>query len=301
MANQKHLAKLKRGAEQWNEWREENPSVVPDLAEADLDASNLSGANLHHAVLTKATARRSILFGANLALADLSGAILTGARLDNADIYNAILTGSKAADATFHRACLHSADLRQANLTDANLEAANLAETRLASAELGGANLSRANLTGADLSNALLLKTNLTGAVLIGARMEGARVRGIVLAANDLSSTKGLAAVEHEGPSSIGIDTIYASRGKIPTSFLRGAGVPEIFIEYIPALVAPGAIQFYSCFISYSTKDQEFADRLYADLQNKGVRCWFAPHDVQGGKKLHEQIDEAIRRMNGCC
>jgi hypothetical protein len=31
-------------------------------------------------------------------------------------------------------------------------------------------------------------------------------------------------------------------------------------------------------------------------LQNKGVRCWFAPHNVQGGKKLHEQIDEAIRR-----
>jgi hypothetical protein len=25
------------------------------------------------------------------------------------------------------------------------------------------------------------------------------------------------------------------------------------------------------------------------------VRCWFAPHDVQGGKKLHEQIDQAIR------
>jgi len=57
-----------------------------------------------------------------------------------------------------------------------------------------------------------------------------------------------------------------------------------------------GALQFCSCFISYSTKDQELADRLYADLQNKGVRCWFAPHDVQGGKKLHEQIDEAIRR-----
>jgi hypothetical protein len=48
-------------------------------------------------------------------------------------------------------------------------------------------------------------------------------------------------------------------------------------------------------FISYPTKDQAFADRLYADLRNKGVRCWFAPHDAQGGKKLHEQIDEAIR------
>jgi hypothetical protein len=37
------------------------------------------------------------------------------------------------------------------------------------------------------------------------------------------------------------------------------------------------------------------ADRLHADLQSKRVRCWFAPHDVQGGRKLHEQIDEAIR------
>ena len=94
----------------------------------------------------------------------------------------------------------------------------------------------------------------------------------------------------------IDVETLYRSKSKIPPEFLRGAGVPENLIAYIPSLTAPGAIQFYSCFISYSTKDQEFADRLYADLQNKGVRCWFAPHDVQGGKKLHEQIDEAIRR-----
>jgi hypothetical protein len=51
----------------------------------------------------------------------------------------------------------------------------------------------------------------------------------------------------------------------------------------------------HSCFISYSTHDQEFAERLYADLQAKGVRCWFAPHDIMGGRKIHEQIDEAIR------
>ena len=55
------------------------------------------------------------------------------------------------------------------------------------------------------------------------------------------------------------------------------------------------AIDFYSCFICYSSNDQGFADRLYADLQAKGVRCWYAPHDIQGGKKIHEQIDQAIR------
>jgi TIR domain-containing protein len=53
-------------------------------------------------------------------------------------------------------------------------------------------------------------------------------------------------------------------------------------------------IQFSSCFISYSAKDQDFAERLHTDLQNSGVRCWFSPHDVKGGKKLHLQIDDAI-------
>jgi hypothetical protein len=55
------------------------------------------------------------------------------------------------------------------------------------------------------------------------------------------------------------------------------------------------AIQFYSCFISYSSKDQMFADRLHADLQNAGVRCWFAPHDLPIGAKTWDAIDEAIR------
>jgi hypothetical protein len=53
--------------------------------------------------------------------------------------------------------------------------------------------------------------------------------------------------------------------------------------------------QFYSCFISYSTADEEFAKQLYDDLQANGVPCWFAPHDIQGGKKLYEQIDQAIK------
>jgi hypothetical protein len=32
-----------------------------------------------------------------------------------------------------------------------------------------------------------------------------------------------------------------------------------------------------------------------ADLQSRGVRCWFAPHDIQAGRKIHEQLDDAIR------
>jgi hypothetical protein len=110
----------------------------------------------------------------------------------------------------------------------------------------------------------------------------------------DLSQAKNLSTCRHEGPSTIGIDTIYRSQGKIPEAFLRGAGVPDNFITYIKSLTGK-ALEFYSCFISYASSDEAFAKSLYADLQAEGVRCWFAPHDMQSGKKVLEQIDEAIR------
>ena len=55
---------------------------------------------------------------------------------------------------------------------------------------------------------------------------------------------------------------------------------------------------FHSVFISYSHKDEDFAKRLYDALQNAGVRCWYAPHDMRSGKKLHEQIEGAIHQQD---
>jgi serine/threonine protein kinase len=54
-------------------------------------------------------------------------------------------------------------------------------------------------------------------------------------------------------------------------------------------------IQFYSCFISYSNKDEEFAKRLYSRLRDAGLRVWFAPENAKGGQKLFEQVDRAIQ------
>src|SRR5437764_7197861 len=47
--------------------------------------------------------------------------------------------------------------------------------------------------------------------------------------------------------------------------------------------------------MSYSRKDHDFAERLHADLQSKGVRCWYAPEDLTIGAKLRPAFDEAIR------
>jgi hypothetical protein len=149
-------------------------------------------------------------------------------------------------------------------------------------------------LQGASLIDANLTWTTLTPSDLREADITGATMAWTTLVSVDLRQVKGLNSVVHKGPSPVGIDAIYRSHGEISEVFLRGAGVPESFIAYARSLVGK-PVEFYSCFISYSTLDQPFADRLHTDLQSKGVRCWFAPHDVKGGRKLHEQIDEAIR------
>ena len=109
----------------------------------------------------------------------------------------------------------------------------------------------------------------------------------------DLSATMGLEDCEHLGPSCVDHRTLAKSKN-VPLKFWRGCGLPDQLIDYMPSLSC-GAIQFYSCFISYSSKDQEFADRFHADLQNTGVRCWFAPHDLPIGAKTWDGIDDAIR------
>jgi hypothetical protein len=191
-------------------------------------------------------------------------------------------------------AMVGGAGLKGANLNGANLRHAHLDGADLSGAHLDGADLSGADLHGADLRGANLIDASLHGAKLGGADLSDALMWLTVFADVDLSAVNGLDTVHHRGPSTVGLDTIYKSKGKVPDSFLRGAGVPENFITYMRSLTG-AALDFYSCFISYSTKDQAFADRLYADLQAKGVRCWFAPEDLKIGDKFRSRIDESIR------
>jgi hypothetical protein len=162
--------------------------------------------------------------------------------------------------------------------------------------DLVKADLREANLRGADLIGAYLYGANLLLANLMETNFTSSRMWDTAIVSVDLRTAIGLETVIHGGPSSIGVDTIYQSQGKIPEIFLRGAGVPEPFIVQMKALVgAMEPIQFYSCFISYSSKDQEFADLLHSQLQSKGTRVWLATEDLKIGDKFRAKIDEAIR------
>jgi TIR domain len=95
------------------------------------------------------------------------------------------------------------------------------------------------------------------------------------------------------GPSVVDFRTLQRS-STLPLAFLRGVGPPNTLIEYLPSLLGQ-AIRHYSCFISYSSKDDAFAHRLHADLQDNDVRRWFAPEDMKIGAKIRDTIDDAIR------
>jgi uncharacterized protein YjbI with pentapeptide repeats len=208
------------------------------------------------------------------------------------------LSGADLSSANLHRANLDAADLNDADLLSAdlmhaNLGHANLSGANLLSADLMHANLGDANLSGANLRAAALLSANLHAADLTDADLTQARLHETSFVDVDLTSVIGLGTCIHHGPSTIDHRTLQKS-GPLPLAFLRGVGLPDMLIDYLPSLLNQ-AIQHYSCFISYSTNDQEFAERLHADLQNKGVRCWFAPHDLRIGKKILDEVDAAIR------
>ena len=72
MANDEHVAQLKKGVAAWNTWRRENP-IRPNLYQANLIEADLRGANLCGAKL-----RRAQLVDTNFTGADLTGCHIFG-------------------------------------------------------------------------------------------------------------------------------------------------------------------------------------------------------------------------------
>jgi hypothetical protein len=146
--------------------------------------------------------------------------------------------------------------------------------------------LRHAEVFNVDFTHAFLDSADLSDACLDSANFGNTFLGGAI----------GLDSVTHIGPSFLGIDTLYRYGNDLPEKFLVGCGVPDEVITYLPSLLgARQAVQFYSCFISYSTKDVEFAKRLHSRMRGEHLRVWFAPEDIRGGQKIHEQIDRAIQ------
>lgn len=265
MANEEHIAILRKGVQYWNTWRKANPDVKPDLGDRwDVESPKGPQPYIHFNDL------------------DLSMIDLSYTNLDGLDFHRTKFIGANLYEAVLGNAGLYDADFTNADLTGVELYYASLEGARLSGAYLGGVFFYRSWVDGTDFSGCRLYETQFID--------------------TDLSLAIGLDNCKMEGPCVLDTRTIQKSQ-KIPLKFLRGCGLPDVFIDYIPSLFDQ-PIQFYSCFISYSHDDKLFAQRLHDQLQEKGIRCWLDEHKLLPGDDIYTEVDKAIKQRDKvllCC
>ena len=284
MADQEQLKIIKQGVQAWNKWREEHSNIKVDLSGANLSGIDLTGIDLRDARLTRVDFRDSNLQKARLSLTNLSRAVLIGASLN------------------------------QANLKETRLSHTIIMNTDVRDVDLSSSYLHKTILAKSDLSGAYLYKAHLSEAYLSESKFMHAAFADTTLGACDLSLTIDLERSNHHGPSTIGMDTIHKSKGRIPEGFLRGCGFSDADIQFaklsdpdfsneeinkilykVFELRASQAIQISPLFISYSHADSTFIDKLEEHLNSKGIRFWRDVHDMLSGR-IETQIDRAIRQ-----
>ncbi len=183
--NQEHLEYLNRGRDLWNEWRAENPHLIPDLRDAHITIMDshqrdplvrrdLKGFNLRRTDLGRTNLRAVDLSGVDLSFAHLDKAILT-----EADLSGANLKWSNFEEANFEKANLSSSNFQLANLIDANFRKANCENSVFRQADLGAANLTKANFDGTDLREANLMGARLVETSFKDANLSGSSIWGI--------------------------------------------------------------------------------------------------------------------------
>ena len=216
MADNTHLDILKNGVRHWNQWREDNPDIVPNLSDADLSDFTLSGANfekaeLHNVILPLNLDEVNFAYASlyNVRAVNTQNQITRGERPqpDGATapffVKNKVnLSGASLIKANFHGVHLRGVKLERANLSGAKLTSANMGEgslkeailnhtymdnTHLAEADLTGATLHKADLYTAELGNATLYNADLTDAILEETVLNRANLTGANLSNANLT------------------------------------------------------------------------------------------------------------------
>lgn len=304
MSNADHVTLVKKGAEAVAQWRQKRPGQTLDLTEADLAGCDLRHSDLSGADLSLADLDGARLSGSTLTQCHLRGASLNGTSFSSANMAGVTMRLASARGADLAMAFLADADLRKADLAEASLRLANLQGAQLAECSLAGARLPDADLRGADLSGADLTGADLTGADLTGARLYRTRLAGADLtrahcggtlfADLDLSAAKNVETMDHSAPSTLGLDTVCASRGALPRPFLRGCGVPADLAATLAAQAAALGAARFSCFVSYGVRDRDFGHQLASRMRKESLRVWDSP-DVGRGWKSADEVEAAMR------
>ncbi|WP_026941349.1 toll/interleukin-1 receptor domain-containing protein [Hellea balneolensis] len=287
MASSEHIKLLHAGPEKWNIWRRENPGILPDLSGLDRpkDSPTYTGYDFSKTSFARAALHGSAFIDCNFSNSDFRGIQAQGTYWRNSNFANAHISGDLILS-SFYGADFTGATIENCGLIDAELRFVRLCNTTF-SAYLGDTHINSWSIIRSDLS-------------------------GIVNAEEGI----------HEYPSNIDIATLNRTAKQIRENkkcpdvwvkFFDDAGVPkeilDVFLSWSLQPVtgmenAKVGKNYFSCFISYSWQDREFAKRLHDELNAQGIHCWLDSHQIIPGANILDEIDRGIRKWDKvllCC
>lgn len=242
--------------------------VQLDLKDRLLTQMTFNGCTFRGAILEGAVFSNCMIANVDFSYSKLAGACFIGA-----DILFSDFSHTEACYSNFAYAKVNGSKFYRANLMNINFQVATFERCSFVEADIRNAIFSQAKLVNVDFNNATLGSTD--------------------FADTDLTSAINLESMNHMSSSIFSIKTIADFGENLPIKFLTKAGVSESLIKRFYGLEMTKE-DYYSCFISYATADEDKVKTIYDALWCAGVSCWFAPENLQAGKKVHEQLFEGI-------
>jgi uncharacterized protein YjbI with pentapeptide repeats len=250
---------------------------------------------------------------------------------DRARFKRCNVTGSRFQGASLKEVDLNPSVFHRADFFMASLKGANFLNCDASGAFFGRADLREASLYGGNFAEACFVLTDLTGSTLVGAGFENAIVKGFnfinteTIAKNarlleqSLGQRKQFKAIlerKFHGLEDMAMSFArqHLAEGEVPASmdearrfierldsgfeslrrFLLASGCDPEEVARMGQAADKKQEDYPRVFISYSSEDEEVAARLFSTLTAFEVDTWFAPESMRGGRKIHEQLREAI-------
>lgn len=292
MPNRQHLDIFKSGYAKWNRWRTENPEIRPDLSDADFSFLDLSNYDLRGVDFQNSKFNNSVICEGDFCNCDLTDTYFMSAFIPELK-----LKGASLLNTSFYYATMFGADFSHATLQNIDFGHADLHGSKMSHASLTNVDLNQVDLTGTDLSNSILIDSDLRNAIFNGTNFEKTKIHRCqigrtVFASLNLSTANGLNSVLVTAPCSIDFQSLKASKN-LSKTFLQKIGLPELYIDYLPEFYMD-ALTFYPVFLSHSSKNKDFARKLYEALIAKGVNVFIDEKKIKPGDDIYESLSKGI-------
>jgi uncharacterized protein YjbI with pentapeptide repeats len=242
MANLDHIKILNQGAQIWNDWRKNNPEVIPDFSGFIFtytynDVPNLTGVDLSHA--------------------NLQGADITGPDRDWPGE-----TAPTFENANFEAADLSGISMFRTHFTNANLRNANFQGANITSVGFRGADLSYASFSGA-----ILERTGFTDAHLVQTNFEGTVLKDV-----KIPNVKSLSPIIDKKTTATAIEVVAKEEGQISVDDLELAQMFSLLLnsDKLSNLINIATEKIVLILGRFSKERKEILDAIRLELRNKG-------------------------------